>query len=156
MISSLGNDENNIIMLKPHPATDIEKIKLLQKDICPNLKINYVLGESIFNLLTVATLVVCGYSTVSIESALFGVRCVRVVPLGSFPLFDYEELIPTIHSPAHFKKWFENQNWNNEMKDTEKNELISLAKKRIERLNIPYKLVNTYEKNICKRFYGSN
>jgi hypothetical protein len=128
-LSNFENDEKNIIMLSPHPATDIEKIKLLQKEICPNLKINYVLGESTYNLLTVAKLVVCGYSTIAIEAALFSVRSVRVAPLGSFPLFDYEELIPTIHSPAHFKKWIENQNLNNEMKDTEKNELFSLAKK---------------------------
>ena len=129
MISTLGNDDKNVIMLNPHPATDVEKIKLQQKEICPNIKIKYVLGETTYNLLTVAKLVVCGYSTVAIEAALFGVRSVRVVPLGSFPLFDYEELIPTIHSPRQFTKWFENQNWCDEMKDTEKNELLSLGKK---------------------------
>jgi hypothetical protein len=129
MISNLGNDKKNIIMLNPHPATDVEQIKLQQKEICPNIKINYVLSETTYNLLTVAKLVVCGYSTGAIEAALFGVRSVRVVPLGSFPLFDYEELIPTFHSPIHFKKWFENQNWGKEIKGAEKNELLSLAKK---------------------------
>ena len=67
-----------------------------------------------------------------------------------FTKLNYVQLLGNI-------KWFENQNWNNVMKETEKNELISLAKKYFYKIDGKtsdrfWKFINTLPKltnNVC-------
>lgn len=117
------------VMLSPHPATDVNTIKAYQEKLYPDLEINYETNFRTYELMTVSSLVITGYSTTAIEACFFGVRSVRFLNLGTFPLFDYEASIPVFHDGYSFMKWFENQEWENtaeNKKETrERNELIS-------------------------------
>ena len=100
----------------------------MHKNLCPDLKVTYILDEPTYNLFTIADLVICGYSTIAIEAGYFGVQSVRTLPLGSFPLFDEEELIPSFTSGSSFIQWFKEYDMRN---DTHKKRLAlkELAKK---------------------------
>jgi hypothetical protein len=39
---------------------------------------------------------------------------------GTFPLFEYELIIPAFHEGAYFTKWFDEQNLDLNKSDTEK------------------------------------
>ena len=97
------------VMLRPHPATNVVDIGRLHNKICPDLNVDYILDEPTYNLFTIADLVVCGYSTVAIEAAYFGVQSVRASNLGAFPLFDKETLIPSFFSDDSFIEWYKNR-----------------------------------------------
>jgi hypothetical protein len=119
IIKELGNIKQVRILLSPHPATSINNIQHLKNIVCPDIAIEYVSDESIYNLLTIANLVVCGYSTVAIEAGYFGVQAVRTVRLGGFPQFDQEELIPSFSSSDSFIRWYKKFNDKNDVQDNQ-------------------------------------
>ena len=108
------------VVLCPHPATNVNAIKLYQQNYYPHLKIIYETSLRTFELISASSLVICGYSTTAVEACFFGVRSVRFVNLGTFPIFDYEEIIPVFHDGKSFKKWFDEQSWDINISDTEK------------------------------------
>ena len=108
IVSSLKNHSNVEILLSPHPAIDINKMKDSNNSICPELKIKFVTEEKTEELLTVASIVVCGYSSVALEASFFGVQSVRALPLGEVPLFDDDDLIPCLYSSEDFINWYQN------------------------------------------------
>ena len=108
IVSSLKNHSNVEILLSPHPAIDINKMKDSNNSICPELKIKFVTEEKTEELLTIASIVVCGYSSVALEAAFFGVQSVRALPLGEVPLFDDDDLIPCLYSSEDFINWYQN------------------------------------------------
>lgn len=108
IVSSLKNHSNVEILLSPHPATDINKMKDSNNSICPELKIRFVTEEKTEELLTVASIVICGYSSVVLEASFFGVQPIRALPLGGIPLFDDDNLIPCFYSSEDFIDWYKN------------------------------------------------
>jgi len=113
IIKGLDNLKTIRIMLSPHPATNINDIKIVHHQMCPNLDIKYISDEPTYNLFTIADLVVCGYSTVAIEAAYFGVQSLRARALGRFPLFDEGKLIPSFSDSESFILWYQNRYRNN-------------------------------------------
>ena len=128
IVKELSGVDSIRIFLRPHPATNINDIKKLHENLCPDLKVTYILDEPTHKLFIIADLVICGYSTIAIEAGYFGVQSVRTLPLGSFPLFDEEELIPSFTSGSSFIQWFKEYDMRN---DTHKKRLAlkELAKK---------------------------
>jgi hypothetical protein len=135
IISELHLDDKFKFLISKHPATSLEILKETHNKVCADIDIYFDCSETTIELATIASLVICGYSTVAIEVAYLGVRSVRAIPLGLFPSYDSEELIPEFHSSDQFCKWFEKQNWNNEMKDVEKAELHLLAERYFYKLD---------------------
>ena len=127
IISKIKNQKNIEILLRPHPVMNIEEIKLIHKKLCPDLTIKYITNETTYNLLTVASLVICSYSTIAIEAAIFGVRSVRTLPLGSFPLFEEESVIPSFRTPNQFLEWFRKQSWNEEIQLNNRQKLRTMV-----------------------------
>jgi hypothetical protein len=117
------------IVLCPHPATDVNAIKLYQQNYYPHLKIFYETTLRTFELISASSLVICGYSTTAVEACIFGVRSARFVNMGTFPIFDYEEIIPVFHNGGSFMKWFDEQNWDLNLSNTEKLTMDNLVEK---------------------------
>ena len=127
LIGKLCSVESVRIILRPHPATNVSDIMRMHSEICPDVEILYVSDEPTYNLFSIADLVVCGYSTVAIEAAYFGVQAVRAVRLGTFPLFDEEVLIPSFFSGDDFIQWFNDRYYTNVNANSDDIELKKLA-----------------------------
>jgi hypothetical protein len=115
------------VVLCPHPATDVNAIKSYQQNYYPHLKICYETSLRSVELVSAASLVICGFSTIAVEACFFGVRSARFVNLGTFPVFEYEEIIPVFHEAASFTKWFDEQNWDLNKSDKEKQSMDKLV-----------------------------
>ena len=129
ILSDMSNDENVKIVLSPHPFSELRIIKEIHKIKCPNLDIRYVTDVPTNYLLTVSSLVLCGYSTVAVEAAYFGVQSVRLNPLGEFPLFEKEKLIPSFYTPDQFSKWFNEQILDKKISKAHRKNLRELGEK---------------------------
>jgi len=129
IIKNISEFRSIKIMLRPHPATNVLDVKRLHSEICPDLNVDYIANEPTYNLFSIADLVVCGYSTVAIEAAYFGVRAVRANSLGAFPLFDKENLIPSFFSSSSFVEWYKNRCQTKSNLDDDTKEVKKLANK---------------------------
>ena len=117
IVSLLKNDPSTVLLLTAHPAVDINKMKSLHNAICPELNIRFITEEKTEELYTVASIVVCGYSTVAIEAAFFGIQPVRALLPGVFPLFETDDLVPCFYSPEQFNSWYKDFDNHNIEKD---------------------------------------
>ena len=112
------------ILLSPHPTTEINAIKSYQRRQCPDLKIQYILNKSTYDLLASVDIVMASSSSVALEASFFNTSAVRVYSLGTIPQFDLDERIPSFDSKTKFKDWFESQNFST--KQTDINKSISI------------------------------
>jgi len=115
--------DNWKVVLSPHPVSDVNAIKAYKEKLYPNLEIYFETTLRTYELMTVSSLVITGFSTTAIEACFFGVRSVRFLNLGTFPLFDYEVSIPVFHDGPSFIEWFESQNWENNENEAAKQEM---------------------------------
>jgi hypothetical protein len=99
------------VVLSPHPATDVRAIKSYQRKKHPNLKIIYNTTSRTSDLMANASLIVTGQSTMAIEANFYSIRAIRFINLGSFPMFDYEEVVPVFYNGESFIEWFDRQDW---------------------------------------------
>lgn len=117
------------VILSPHPATDANAIKMYQEKLYPWLNIHYESSMRTYELMTVSTLVISGYSTTAIEASFFGVQSVRFAGLGTFPLFEYENNIPVFYDGQSFIEWFEEKNWENNKYNASKKDADKMVSK---------------------------
>ena len=126
IFSSWKNTEGWKVILCPHPATNISDIKRYQEKLNPNLDIYYEASLRTYEVITASKLVISGYSASAIESCFFGVKAVRFVKIGTFPLFEYEKIIPVFHNGEMFIKWFNDYDWSFKRDVNQKKELDKL------------------------------
>ena len=112
------------VLLSPHPTTEVNVIKSYQRRQCPDLKIQYTLNESTYELLSSADIVMASSSSIALEASLFNTLAVRVYSLGSLPQFDVDDRIPSFDNKIEFKDWFESHKFST--KSLDKNKSIAL------------------------------
>jgi hypothetical protein len=95
------------VILSPHPAIGAEQIRAMIAARGITTRIEMFGQLDTLRLLTIADLVVCGYSAVALEAAIFRVPAARVATDRALPLFEDEPGIPSFHSTAGFWRWFE-------------------------------------------------
>ena len=105
ILDGLNGSNRYRLLLSPHPSIRISEMKKRQEELGIDVRIEYIEGLQTWELLTVVDLVICGFSTVALEAAMFGVTAVRVVTYKELPLFDQEPEIPCFHDSAAFSKW---------------------------------------------------
>ena len=62
---------------------------------------------SLIKLLPKSCLIICGYSTLAYEAAIFGVQSVRLTPYSIIPTRSGDCRIPEFYNSNDFNKWFE-------------------------------------------------
>ena len=95
------------IVISLHPIIDPEKIKRYIEKLGLSYQIEFYLGVPTQKLLTVSDLVVCGYSTVALEAAVFGVPSVRILLSNRPPLTEGEKGVAYCYSKEEFKAFFD-------------------------------------------------
>jgi len=93
------------LLLSPHPIMRITEMQKRQEELGIDVRIEYIEGLQTWELLTVVDLVICGFSTVALEAAIFGVPAVRAVGYKELAFFDQEPEIPCFHDSDAFSKW---------------------------------------------------
>jgi len=110
ILDGLKGSNRYRVLLSPHPVMRITEMQKRQEELGIDVRIEYIEGLQTWELLTVVDLVICGFSTVALEAAIFGVPAVRAVSYKELPLFDQEPEIPCFHDSDAFSKWLhENQ-----------------------------------------------
>jgi len=115
MLQGLKGSSRYRILLSPHPSISTSKMKKRQEELGIDVRVEYIKGLKTWELLTVVDLVICGFSTVALEAAIFGVTAVRAVTYKELPLFDQHPEIPCFHDSDAFSKWLNEK----QMKTTE-------------------------------------
>jgi hypothetical protein len=114
VFSAWQENNNWRVILSPHPATKVKNIEHYQRKKYPNLKIHYNTISRTSELMKEASLIITGQSTMAVEANFHNIKAIRFINLGSFPMFDYEEMIPVFYNSASFVEWFKFQDWENQ------------------------------------------
>jgi hypothetical protein len=89
-------------IISPHPLDKQEEIlKLSQKLGCP-LSFEFFPEHSTQDLLFIADLVVCGYSSIALESVIFDVPSIRIIDKHTIPLVEGEPAIDYVFNSGEF------------------------------------------------------
>ena len=99
--------EDWALLFLSHPRDSSDKAIDYQRGNYPQLQIVYFSGVPAMDIISECSLVVTGFSTLSIEARLCNVPSVRYVPLGRFPQFDDDNRVPRFYSSSQFMSWFE-------------------------------------------------
>ena len=129
VFSSWEANDEWVVVLCPHPATDINLIRAYQEENYPWLSVRYEATLRTNELISYASLVISGFSTTAIEALFFRVRSVRFMNHGTFPLFEHEEIIPVFYDTASFMGWFTKNDWDSEVSGAEKQQMDELIER---------------------------
>lgn len=94
------------VIITPHPFIPLGTYRRMIETARVTIPLEFSPGVSTHELLTIADLVVCGYSAVAFEAAIFGVPAVRIYSTASCPQFDDEPCVPSFSRAADFWSWF--------------------------------------------------
>ena len=89
-------------IMAPHPIVTPEEIKEITRSLSVSFPFEYYPESSTQELLLAADLVVCGYSSIALESMIFSVPSLRIVDNKSIPLTEGELGIPYVHNREEF------------------------------------------------------
>lgn len=95
------------VVISPHPFMPLEGYRNLIAEMKITVPIEFSPGLPTYKLLTVADLVVCGYSAVAFEAAIFGVRSARMASESTYPQFEDEPEVPSFRNKEDFWRWFD-------------------------------------------------
>jgi hypothetical protein len=94
------------VIITPHPFISLDTYRRVLGAARVTIPLEFSPGVSTQELLTITDLVVCGYSAVAFEAAIFGVPAVRIFSTASCPQFDDEPCVPSFNRAADFWSWF--------------------------------------------------
>jgi hypothetical protein len=94
------------IILRPHPANDIDKIREMVVQANTFVPIEVITDLSTADLFSIASLVVCGYSASCYEALIQSISAVQYMNLQSIPLMEPDPKIPFFTSREDFWEWF--------------------------------------------------
>lgn len=94
------------IILRPHPANYIDKIREMVVQANTFVPIEVITDLSTADLFSIASLVVCGYSASCYEALMHSIPAVQYMNLQSIPLMEPDPEIPFFTSREDFWKWF--------------------------------------------------
>lgn len=95
------------IIVSPHPFMSLAYYRAIVASMDLAGAIEFAPNIPTYKLLTVADLVVCGYSATAYEAAIFDVRAVRLFRETSCPQFDAVSAIPSFSHKQPFWDWVE-------------------------------------------------
>jgi CDP-glycerol glycerophosphotransferase (TagB/SpsB family) len=89
-------------IIAPHPIVTVEMVKKTAESMSVSVPFEYYPDSSTQELLFAADLVVCGYSSIALESMIFSVPSIRIVDNMSIPLTEDESGIPYVYNRNEF------------------------------------------------------
>ena len=93
------------IIVTPHPSNNIDFIKEQLSISCKHLNYEFM-SVPTTEILPKFSLIICGYSTLAYESAIFGVQSIRFTPYSIIPTRSGDKRILEFFDPENFNSWF--------------------------------------------------
>jgi hypothetical protein len=101
------------IIFTPHPSSNVKNVKILIKTYLSHLPVLFINTISTPKIMAFVDLIICGFSNISFEAALFGTPSVMLIPLGAFYPREADYRVPEFYDGETFNAWFNSYNWNN-------------------------------------------
>lgn len=132
--------KNIRLILSPHPTYKNETIKKFKKKLKDKFFIEIFNNKSTFELVQIADLVVCGFSSVAFEAGILGKKAIRALNLSNPIYNEYKDGVPFV---------FDQKKFDHKLKNIQKIKFNkSVVKKNI--FNYFFKLDNSSSKRFWK------
>jgi len=95
------------VFISLHPVSDPCKVRNYIEQLQFNCEVEFPPGIATQKLLTIADLVICGYSSVALEAAIFDVPSVRILPTDRPPLTEGEKHVKYFTGKEQFRIYME-------------------------------------------------